>query len=57
VTTIAIALFDGAEELDFYSFASGNPPSGFPPLDPRLRRGKSLKASPTGPQELLGRGR
>ncbi len=29
---------------------SGNPPSGFPPLDPRLRRGTSLKASASPPQ-------
>jgi hypothetical protein len=28
---------------------SGNPPSGFPPLDPRLRRGTSLKAAAAPP--------
>ncbi len=32
---------------------SGNPPSGFPPLDPRLRRGSSLKASPVGAATAL----
>jgi hypothetical protein len=28
---------------------SGNPPSGFPPLDPRLRRGTSPKAAAAPP--------
>ena len=32
---------------------SANPPSGFAPLDPRLRRGRSLKAS--APPPLLAR--
>ena len=31
----------------------GNPPSGFPPLDPRLRRGKSLKASASPPLSAI----
>jgi len=32
---------------------SGRPASGFPPLDPRLRRGTSLKASASPPLSLI----
>jgi hypothetical protein len=32
---------------------SGNPASGFPPLDPPLRAGTSLKASAAPPQHLV----
>jgi|SoiMethySBSTD1v2_1073268.scaffolds.fasta_scaffold55401_5 hypothetical protein len=32
---------------------SGSPASGFPPLDPRLRRGTSLKASASPPLSLI----
>jgi hypothetical protein len=32
---------------------SGNPPSGFPPLDPRRRRGTSLKAAASPSQALI----
>ena len=32
---------------------SGRPASGFPPLDPRLRRGTSLKASASPPLPLI----
>ena len=57
MTIIAVVLFDGAEELDSRLFASGNPPSGFPPLgSPACGGGRSLKAAPAVPQLLPRRG-
>ena len=46
----------GSARLVTFLFASGNPPSGFPPLGfPACGGGRSLKASPAGPQGLCRR--
>ena len=54
VTTIAVVLFDGAEELDSRLFASGNPPSGFPPHGSPAAAGAD--PGPAGPQPRPRRG-